>query len=66
MLSEQGRNIEALEQSVSVIVRMVSCPPDGGSFVIKSSAIVSNGQAFSAGDMGKSGGWAGLRLIFDI
>ena len=66
MFSEQGRNIEALEQSVSVMVRMVSYPPDGGSFVMKSSAIVSKGQAFSAGDMGKSGGWTGLRLIFDI
>ena len=66
MLSEHGRNIEALEQYVSVMVRMVSCPPDGGSFVIKSSAMVSNGRAFSIGDMGKSGGWTGLRLIFDI
>ena len=56
MLSEQGRNIEALEQSVSVMVRMVSCPPDDGSFVMKSSAIVSKGRAFSVGDMGKSGG----------
>ena len=56
MFSEQGRNIEALEQSVSVMVRMVSCPPDGGSFVMKLSAIVSKGQAFSTGDMGKSGG----------
>ena len=51
---------------MSVMVRMVSCPPDGGSFVMKSSAMVSNGRAFSAGDMGKSGGWTGLWLIFDI
>ena len=64
MLSEQGRNIDALEQSMSVMVRIVSCPPDGGSFVMKSSAMVSNGRAFSAGDMGKSGGWIGLQLIF--
>ena len=56
MLSEQGRNIDALEQSISVIVRIVSCPSDGGSFVMKSSAIVLKGQAFSARDMGKSGG----------
>ena len=66
MLSEQGRNIDALEQSVSVIVRIVLCPPDGGSFVIKSSVIVLKGQAFSAGDIGKSGGWTRFRLIFDI
>ena len=58
--------IDALEQSVSVMVRMVSYPPDGGSFVIKSSAIVSNGHAFSMGEMGNSGGCAGLWLIFDI
>jgi hypothetical protein len=58
--------MDAFEQSVSVMVRIVSCPPDGGSFVMKSSAIVSKGRAFSVGVMGKSGGWVGLRLIFDI
>ena len=41
---------------MSVMVRMVLCPPDGGSFMIKSSAMVLKGRAFSAGDMGKSGG----------
>ena len=56
MLSEQGRNIEALEQSVSVMVRIVLCPPDGGNFVMKSSVMVLKGRAFSVGDMGKSGG----------
>ena len=66
MLSEQGRNIDALEQSRSVMVRIVLCPPDGGSFVIKSSAIILKGRVFSTGDMGKSGGWTGLWLIFDI
>ena len=40
MVSLQGRKIDALEQSVSVIVRMVSYPPDGGSLVMKLSAIV--------------------------
>ena len=40
MVSLQGRKIDALEQSVSVMVRMVSYPPDGGSLVIKSSAMV--------------------------
>ena len=48
--------MDALEQSVSVMVRIVLCPPDGSSFVMKSSAIVSKGRAFSVGDMGKSGG----------
>jgi hypothetical protein len=45
---------------VSVMVRIVSCPPDGGSFVIKSKVIVSNGRVFSTREMGKSGGWTGL------
>ena len=58
--------MDALEQSVSVMVRIVSYPPDGGSFVMKSRAIVSKGRAFSVGEMGNSGGWTGLRLIFDI
>jgi hypothetical protein len=44
--------MDALLQSVSVIVRMVSKPPEGGSFVMKSIAIVSNGLAFSAGVIG--------------
>jgi hypothetical protein len=66
IVSEQGRNMDALEQSVLVMVRIVSYPPDSGSFVMKSKAIISNGYAFSAGEMGKSGGWAGFRLVFDI
>jgi hypothetical protein len=41
--------MDALLQSVSVIVKMVSKPLEGGSFVMKSIAIVSNGLAFSAG-----------------
>jgi len=35
--------MDALEQSVSVIMRIVSYPFDGGSFVMKSRVIVSNG-----------------------
>ena len=66
IVSEQGRKMDAFEQSVSVMVRIVSYPPDGGNLVMKSSAIVSNGRAFSTGVMGKSGGWVGLRLILDI
>ena len=56
IVSLHGRNIDALEQSVLVIIRMVSYPPDGGSFVMKSSAMVSNGHAFSMGEMGNRGG----------
>ena len=50
------QQMDALEQSVSVMVRMVSYPPDGGSLVMKSIAIVSKGRAFSAGVMGNNGG----------
>ena len=66
MVSLQGRKIDAFKQSVSVIVRMVLYPPESGSLVIKSSAMVSNGRVFSMGEMGNKGGWEGLRLIFDI
>jgi len=48
--------IDAFEQSVSVIVRIVSYPPESGSLVMKSIATVSKGQAFSVGVMGKIGG----------
>ena len=48
----QGMKINALVQSVSVMVRMVSKPPDGSSLVMKSMVIVSNGKAFSVGMMG--------------
>ncbi len=52
--------MDALLQSVSVMVRIVSYSPEGGSFVMKSMAMVSNGHAFSFGVIGKSGGFAGL------
>ena len=48
--------MDALVQSVSVMVRIVSCPPEGGNFVMKSMAIVSNGKAFSTGVIGDNGG----------
>ena len=60
MVSLQGMKTEALEQSVSVMVRIVSNPPEGGSLVMKSMAIVSNGRAFSAGVMGNNGGRIGF------
>jgi len=51
--------MDALLQSVSVIIRIVLWPPEGSSFVIKSMAMVSKGQAFSTGVIGDSGGWLG-------
>ena len=48
--------MDTFEQSVSVMVRIVSYPLDGGNLVMKSSAIVSKGQAFSTGEMGNRGG----------
>ena len=56
MASLHGRKMDALLQSVSVIVRIVSYPPDVGNFVMKSLAIVSIGLASSAGVIGNSGG----------
>ena len=51
--------MDALLQSVSVIIRIVLWPPEGSSFMIKSMAMVSKGQAFSTGVIGDSGGWLG-------
>ena len=48
--------MDAFEQSVSVMVRIVSYPPDGGNSVMKSSAMVSKGWAFLTGEMGNRGG----------
>ena len=36
MVSLQGMKTDALEQSVSVMVRIVSNPPEGGNLVMKS------------------------------
>jgi len=41
---------------VSVIIRMVSYPPDRGSLVMKSMVIVLKGRAFSVGVIGNIGG----------
>jgi hypothetical protein len=49
IVSLQGIKMDALLQSMLVIVRMVSKPPEGSSLVIKSIVIVLNGLAFSAG-----------------
>ena len=66
MASLHGRKMDALLQSVSVIVSIVSYSPDGGNFVMKSIAIVSKGLAFSSGVMGESGGWVGCVLTLFI
>ena len=60
MVSLQGMKTDALEQSVSVMVRIVSNPPEGGNLVMKSMVIVSNGRVFSAGVIGNSGGRVGF------
>ena len=64
IVSLHGTKMDALVQSVSVMVRMVSYPPDTGSFVMKSMAIVLKGRAFSTGVIGDSGGW--LELVFTL
>jgi len=58
--------MDALEQSVSVIVRMVSWPPDSGNLVMKSMVTVSKGHVFSSGNMGDMDGWLGCILALDI
>jgi len=58
--------IGTLEQLVSMIVRIVSKPPDCGSLVMKSIAIVSKGCVLSAGVMGNIGGWVGWVLTLVI
>ena len=55
-VSLQGMKTDALLQSVLVMVRIVSNPPDGRSLVMKSIAIVSNGREFLTGVMLRS--WA--------
>ena len=46
MASLHGRKMDALLQSVSVIVSIVSYFPEDGNFVMKSMAIVSKGWHF--------------------
>ena len=56
-------NMEALEQLWSVIVSIVSYVEDGGSLVMKSSAIVSKGFACGFVVIGKSGGFGFVGLF---
>ena len=60
--SLQGMRIIALEQSWSVMVRIMLYPPDWGNFVMKSIAIVWNGSE-CLGVMGIIAGFRGLVLI---
>ena len=60
MASLHGINSAALVQSWSVTVRMESYPWDGGNFVMKSTAITSNGAASSFGKIGCNGALVGL------
>jgi len=53
MASWQGIKMEALKQSWSVIVSIVSYPWDLGSLVMKSRVMVSKGLAWGAVVMGK-------------
>ena len=57
--SRHGMNMNTLEQSWSVIVRMESYPSDSGSLVIKSMATTSNGVASSLAYMGCNGARVG-------
>jgi hypothetical protein len=54
--SLQGRRIMALVQPWSVMVRMVLCPLDGGSLVMKSTAMWENGIGSPSGIMESRGG----------
>src|SRR3984885_4357191 len=60
MASLHGMNSAALVQSWSVTVRIESYPWDGGNFVMKSTAIISNGAASGFGKIGCSGALVGL------
>ena len=57
--SRHGMNIDALEQSWSVTVRIESHPLHSGSFVMKSMATTSNGVASSLVNIGCSGARVG-------
>ena len=56
--------MDALEQSWSVIVSVGSYVEEGGSFVMKSSAMVLKGFACGFVVMGKSGGFGFVVLCF--
>ncbi len=63
MLSLQGMNTAAFVQLWSVTVSIESYPCEGGSFVIKSSVIVSKGIASGLGNIGDNAALVGRILI---
>jgi len=65
MDSWQGMKMLALETSWSVTVGMVSKPCDGGSLVIKSTAMVWKGKSL-VGVIGNKGGFVGCVLTLFI
>jgi len=66
MVSLQGRKIAALVQSWSVIVKIVLCPLDSGSFMMKSIAIVWKGRASGSAVIGFKGGQFGFVFVLVI
>src|ERR1700735_5893994 len=60
MASLHGMNSAALVQSWSVTVRIESYPWEGGSFVMKSTVMTSNGVASAFGEIGCSRALVGL------
>src|SRR6266404_40220 len=64
IVSLHGMNIDPFEQSWSVIVRIESYSSDGGSLVMKSSAIHSNSCASGSVVIGNWGGLGRVVMFF--
>ena len=64
IVSLHGMNIDPFEQSWSVIVSIESYSSDGGSLVMKSSAIHSNGCASGLVGIGNWGGLGRVVMFF--
>ena len=62
--SLHGMNMDPFEQSWSVIVSIESYPSDGGSLVMKSSAMHSNGCASGLVEIGNWGGLGCVVMFF--
>ena len=66
MVSLQGRKIAALVQLWSVIIKIVSCPLDSGSFTMKSIAMVWKGRVSGSAVIRFRGGWFGFGFVLVI
>ncbi len=64
IVSLHGINMDPFEQSWLVIVSMESYPSDGGSLVMKSSAMHSKGCASGLEEMGNWGGFGWVVIFF--